>query len=239
MQRYSEMKTKEFIYGNHCFDYELIRQNRKTLSLTVRPDLGIVVKCPDYAEDNRIDQFLKRKWFWMVKQLRYFEKYQRKIYRREYISGESFMYLGRQYQLIVRKGDDGISLIKGKLMIDTSKSVSNGQYNKKLINDWYLNRAEIVFKQRFEEVLQGFNYDQPPELELRKMNKRWGSFLGNKKIYLNPLLISTSKECVDYVITHELCHVKHRNHDKKFYAFLKSKMPDWERRKEKLEGCLY
>ncbi|VAW45352.1 hypothetical protein MNBD_GAMMA03-1827 [hydrothermal vent metagenome] len=67
------------------------------------------------------------------------------------------------------------------------------------------------------------------------MNKRWGSFLGNKKIILNSKLIHASKDCIDYVIAHELCHVKYKNHNKRFFDFLKSKMPDWEKRKDRLE----
>lgn len=67
------------------------------------------------------------------------------------------------------------------------------------------------------------------------MSKRWGSFLNNKKIILNPKLIQASKECIDYVITHELCHMKYRNHDTKFYKALKNKISNWGEIKEKLE----
>ncbi len=71
------------------------------------------------------------------------------------------------------------------------------------------------------------------------MNKRWGSFIGKRRIILNPRLISASKECIDYVITHELCHMRYKNHNKVFYNYLKSKMPDWEKRKDRLEKSLF
>ena len=67
------------------------------------------------------------------------------------------------------------------------------------------------------------------------MKKRWGSFLNKNKILLNPKLIHVSKECIDYVIVHELCHLAHKNHDKKFFDLLNKKYPKWERVKEKLE----
>jgi len=233
------MKIKEFNYGNYSYRYELLRQDRKTLSLTVRPDLGIVLKCPVHAEEDRINVFLKRKWMWLTRQLKFFEKFQRKAYEREYISGESFMYLGRQYKLIVKKGkDEGVTLTKGKLTVMSKEAVSNGRHNKQLINSWYQQRAEIIFRERFNEVLEKFNCKDRPELVLRKMNKRWGSFLKYKKIILNPQLIHTSKECIDYVIAHELCHMKYKKHDKRFFDLLQSKVHDWEKKKDQLESSL-
>lgn len=72
-------------------------------------------------------------------------------------------------------------------------------------------------------------------LSIREMKRRWGSFLNQDRIFLNPKLIHTSKDCIDYVITHELCHMRYKNHDKKFYGFLKKQYPKWEKVKEKLE----
>lgn len=230
------MNMKEFVYGSYSYNYELIHQDRKTLSLTVRPDLGLVVKCPLHVQEDRVNLFLKRKWMWLNKQIRFFEKFKKTFYKREYVSGESFLYLGRQYQLIVKRSKrDEVSLLKGKLMVFTNNVVSDGKYNKKLIEDWYGKRATAIFQDRFDEVFKKFDYPKKPELVVRKMSKRWGSFLGDKKIILNPKLIQASKDCIDYVMTHELCHVKQKGHDKRFFRFLKSKMPDWERRKDQLE----
>ena len=74
-----------------------------------------------------------------------------------------------------------------------------------------------------------------PILAIREMQKRWGSFLDNGKVVLNPKLIHTPKDCIDYVIVHELCHVKYKNHNQNFYKFLKKKYPKWEKVKDKLE----
>ncbi len=84
-------------------------------------------------------------------------------------------------------------------------------------------------------MLKKFNYDFAPELSLRKMQKRWGSFLTKKKVLLNPELIKASKECIDYVIIHELCHMKHQDHSAAYYRFLSSKYPNWKGIKDQLE----
>ncbi len=227
---------KEFIFGTFAYEYKLIKQDRKTLSLTVMPDLSIVLKCPEKTDSQRIESFLQKKWFWLEKQLSFFKKYQRKIYEKEYVSGEGYFYLGRQYKLIVRRGkEDLVTLTRGQLIVHTTKNVSNGRYNKKLINIWFQDRASRVFQNRFKEMLIRFEYKTTPILSIREMKKRWGSFLNKEKIFLNPKLIHTSKDCIDYVIVHELCHLKYKDHSTKFWKLLDEKYPKWKRVKDKLE----
>jgi predicted metal-dependent hydrolase len=230
------MKQCTFTYGTHSYDYYLIRQDRKTVSLTVQPTLNIILKCPKNYTENKIETFLKRKWYWMEKQIKELRRLQRSNTKKEYVSGESFIYLGRQYQLIVRKGEsDSVGLAKGRILLNTTMDVRNKAHNEKLIEKWYAEHGEKVFKERYKVVLKKFDYDFTPELQVRKMSKRWGSFLAKKKVLLNPELIKASKECIDYVITHELCHMKHHDHSTAYYRFLNSKFPNWEKAKEALE----
>ncbi|MFA5086038.1 MAG: SprT family zinc-dependent metalloprotease [Candidatus Paceibacterota bacterium] len=227
---------KEFIFGTFVYEYTIIRQDRKTLALTVTPDLKIIVKCPYHVDSNRIDIFLRKKWFWLEKQLSFFKKYQRKLYDREYVSGESYLYLGRQYKLVVKKSNKNkIILTKGKLLVYTKKSVSSGQHNKKLIDSWFLDKTEKVFPKRFLSMVSLFDYNHHPALRVRDMKKRWGSFLNKEKIFLNPKLIHVSGDCIDYVIVHELCHLRYKKHDKRFFDLLNEKYPKWKKAKDKLE----
>lgn len=229
-------KQKEFVFGSFVYCYDLVKQDRKTLSLTVTPDLKICVKCPHKAGDERIESFLKRKWFWLEKQLKFFGKYQRKEYKKEYVSGEGFHYLGRQHQLVVKRGPENkVSLLRGVLVVHTTKAVSDGNHTKKLVSDWYAEKTNQIFNERFEEMKARFDYKNMPDLSVRDMKRRWGSFVNKNKIVLNPKLIHVSKDCIDYVIAHELCHLRYKNHDKKFFKFLDEKYPKWERVKEKLE----
>ena len=226
----------EFIFGTFLYKYEIVRQDRKTLSLTVTPNLNIILKCPNRVDSERIENFLRKKWFWLEKQLSFFKKYQRKIYKKEYISGEGYLYLGRQYQLIVKHGKkDFASLTNGQLIISTSKPVSDTQHNKKIINSWFETRANDIFQERFDEMVKKFGYKETPILSIREMSKRWGSFLKQDKIFLNPKLIHMPKGCIDYVVVHELCHMKYKDHDKRFFNLLNQKYPKWEKVKEKLE----
>ncbi len=227
---------EKFIFGSLEYSYELIKQKRKTLSLTVTPDLKIILKSPIEASAERVEVFLKRRWFWLEKQLGFFKKYQRKIYKKDYVSGEAFLYLGRQYRLLIKRTENHrVSLTRGKITIFTKKSVYDGKCNKKLLDNWYGKKMENIFRERIAVINSNFDYKQQPALIIKKMNKRWGSFLKSNKIILNPKLIYMPKDCIDYVITHELCHSKYKNHDKKFFNLLGKKYPDWQKTKDKLE----
>lgn len=227
---------RTFVYGKYEYKYQLLRLERKSLSLTVLPDLSIVLRSPLDATQTRIDCFLQKKWLWLEEQLKYFKKYQRQKVEKEYVSGESFLYLGRQYKLIVKASkSNSVSLSKGIIICSTVDSVKNTASTKEQLEAWYLKKAKEIFVQRYNEVLKNFNYREQPKLVIKKMEKRWGSFIRGKSIVLNPLLICASKDCIDYVITHELCHVKYRDHNKAFYRLLDVKYPRWEVIKEKLE----
>jgi hypothetical protein len=230
------MQEEIFNYGKYSYKYFLIKQSRKTVSLIVYPNFNIVLKCPTNYTKDKIEKFLMTKWTWLEKQIKYFKKYQKNILNKEYLSGESFLYLGRQYKLMVKKGkQDQIKLKYGQLLLLTTGKVTDKKHNKKILQNWYQQRIEKIFNEEYQKVLKSFHYDFEPQLITREMNKRWGSFLNHKKIILNSKLIQTPKECIDYVITHELCHMKHKNHDTKFYQALKTKIPNWQEIKEKLE----
>ncbi|MFC1612950.1 M48 family metallopeptidase [Patescibacteria group bacterium] len=232
------MEELNFKYGKYSYKYFLVRQTRKTISLTVKPNLIIILKCPIEYSEEKISKFLKRKWLWIEKQIAYFKKFQKKYSHKEYISGESFFYLGKQYKLVVNRAKfDKVSLKYGKIQVDTTKKVSNGRYNKKLLKEWYNKRILFIFNEQYNKVFKNFSCNFMPTLVIRKMNKRWGSFLSNKKIILNPDLIYSAKDCIAYVIIHELCHLKYKKHDKKFYRLLEMKINNWKSIKDKLELC--
>ena len=230
------MDTYNFCYGDHEYQYHLIQEERKTLRLTVYPNLKIVLYAPLDHPKEKIESFLKRKYLWITKQVKDLKRLQRDSSPREYISGTSVLYLGRQYKLVINKANqDLVHFESGKIIVETTSKVCDSLRNKELLERWYIERAESIFRARYKQMLKKFNYDFIPELSLRKMQKRWGSFLSKKKVLLNPELIKASKECIDYVIIHELCHMKHQDHSVAYYRFLSSKCPNWKAIKDQLE----
>ncbi len=214
---------------------KIIKEKRKSLAVEVYPDFRVIVKSPEQAKDFEINDFIKRKTVWIEKQLHYFRQFnmpENKVYK----SGSSTLYLGRQYQIIIIK-----SVLKNIIKINHNKiyilTPSPQKLNKinQIFSDWLMKRAEIVFNERLKICMKAFPDLKMPKLKIRKLNKRWGSYLKKHEIVLNPVLIKASKLSIDYVIYHELCHTYYPNHTKEFYNLLSLKIPNWEKIKEKME----
>lgn len=223
------------VYGTTKRVYDVMRKKRNSLKLTVTPEMDIIVTCPAHVSMGDIESFLKRKWRWLDKQLAFFEKNQKKVYKKEYVSGESFYYLGRQYQLIIKKSDvDSVSLARDQLIVCSTQGSVNRVYTKHLVEMWYKQEAKDIFSERFDLQLKRFGYNKNIFLRIAEMKRKWGSFRGST-VTLHPLLIQAKKEAIDYVITHELCHVRYLNHNKKFWELMDEMYPRWEKMKEELE----
>ena len=153
------MKKNKITFGKHTREYQLVREKRTTMKLTVKPDLEVVLVCPLHATDKKIESFLHKKWRWVDKQLDFFSKYKKEVYKKEYVSGESFYYLGRQYQLIVKKSkEDSVLLSRGKFIVETTLGKDCKAYTKLLIDMWYKERAKSIFKERFDISFENFKY---------------------------------------------------------------------------------
>ena len=231
---------KRFTYKNISFDYSLILENRKTISATVFPNQALIVKAPQAATDDRICDFLRRKFRWILKQQRYFAQF-RSGEEKRFISGETFRYRGRSYKLLLRKDsrNEHVSLQHGTLTAYMF-SPKDHAHAKKLLEGWYLEKANKVFSERLSACFFLFDYEEMPTLVIRKLSKRWGSYMHKtNKIFLNQELIKASKRHIDYVIIHELCHVTHKLHSRAFYTLLESRLPQWKKLKTELELGLF
>lgn len=225
-----------FRYGEYVYDYYIEFSERKSYTLIVRPDLRIITRVPLDASLDDIEGFLKRKWQWLEKQLSELRTFKKTRTEKQYISGESFYYLGRQYMLLVEKStEDTVKLEHGKLRILSTKAVRNSSHNKKLLDEWYAKKRERVFKSEFLKALTLFNYETIPQLGQRIMVRRWGSYTADDKVLLNPRLIEAPREAIFYICVHELCHRISRKHDEIFYNELEKRISNWRVIKNQLE----
>ena len=229
---------KSLSYGNRQVRFQVERRDRTTLEISVYPDSSVEVIAPHSATDDAIEKRVKRRLKWITKQQRGFENYYPKPSPREYVSGESWHYQGRQYRLKVIEVNSPpkVALRRPLLAVELPDRTDRATI-KKALEAWYRERAQERLSARYEICIQSVKpYKiKAPEMKLQKMAKRWGSFSPKGRILLNPELVKAPTECIDYVILHELCHVKHRGHDKGFYRLLQRMVPDWLRLKSRLE----
>lgn len=213
----------------------IVREPRKSFAAEVVPDGAVTIKAPVQAGNAEINAFIERKTKWIEKQQAYFKQFNRPE-QFEIISGGSVLYLGRQYQIIIEKAPlkNAVRVLKNKIYILSGAPRKTAQINADF-QKWLLRRAEDVFAERLRECLKSFPDLSPPVLKIRKLKKRWGSYLKKHEIILNPDLIKANKKSIDYVIFHELCHAYFPNHSDGFYNLLATKMPGWKQVKERFE----
>lgn len=229
---------EKFLFGNTEISYSIVYSDRKTLGIVVNPTGEVVLKAPIDASLSKIADKVKKRVSWIIRQQNYFKSFGERSPKRRYINGESHFYLGRQYRLYIKEDKPNSVSFKGQYF---EIVCSDKLRAESLMKEWYKERAKIKFAEIAEPVIQQFKkYGvEPTSLYVQLMDNRWGSCTPKGKIILNTELIKAPKPCIEYVITHELCHLLQKDHSKAFYDLLSTEMPDWQRWKNKLERMMY
>lgn len=229
------IQNSEVQYGTTTIKFKVHYSSRKTLGIEVHPDKTIKVVAPNGSEMDRILKKVENRAPWIQKQVRKFAKVQRQDSIREFISGENIFYLGRQYRLKVLKGEPSVKLV-GKFLMLTLPNKEDKKHASQLIEDWYMHHAVKKLNDRFSLLSEISKKEKIKfnKLYIKPIQKRWGSCTKLGNITLNVNLIKVPVDCIDYVIIHELCHLKYLNHSPKFYRLLDKYSPNWKKLQEKL-----
>lgn len=223
-------------YGTKQITFSIANRKRKSIAVEVHPDTSVQIKAPLDCQLEDIKRVVTKRSKWIITQQKFFEQFLPETPKREYVAGETHSYLGRKYILkIIISDENKVKLQGGFLVLYSQKNEE--EHIKHLLTEWYYKRATKVFEKVYEEAFQKFiQYNiQKPEIQIKRMKKRWGSYTSSGNILINPELIKAATVCIEYVMIHELCHLIERNHSKKFYTLLGKISPDWQRWKLKLE----
>jgi predicted metal-dependent hydrolase len=228
-------------YGNGTIAFELKRRDRKTLAISVTPDAKVEVVAPIGAPLNKVVEKVRKRAPWIRRQQRFFAQFHPRTPERRYVAGETHLYLGRQYRLkVIPHTQPQVKLYRGHLIVQ-SLEPKKWEVTRALVEQWYRARAQARFHERLAECQQRFPTPEdfePTGLVVMQLRQRWGSMTASKKLILNRVLVRASVDVIDYVITHELCHIRYNHHGAAFFGLLNRVMPDWEKRKRKLERQL-
>lgn len=212
---------------------QIIYKDVKHSNLKVKPNKEVVLTVPLGMTDREIEHILKKRISWINKQLELFSKNEQQ--KKELVSGESFVYLGRTYRLkVITSTDEKAKLNRGYFELYV-KDKNDYSKKEKLIENWYKEKA----KEHFQKTIDKYSHIVKMNINtirIRAMKTRWGSCNPKKSyINLNLELIKKPKVAIEYVVFHELVHLVHHNHDKQFYNYLSLYMPDWQKRKDRLQ----
>jgi predicted metal-dependent hydrolase len=224
-------------FGSKEIIFNLSYSDRKSLGITITPEMDVLVKAPVDTALEKILEKVKKRAPWILKQQSFFLTFYPKTPERKFVSGETHLYLGRQYRLKITVGLKNEVRHRGSYIEIITKQKTKA---KELLNLWYRDKAKEKFATIAEPLIQKFRkYNvEPTAIFVQEMPTRWGSCTPKGKIILNPELIKAPKHCIEYVIIHELCHLVHHDHTAKFFDLQTREMPDWEKWKNKLESLL-
>ena len=223
--------------GSEKIPYLLHRTGRKYLRIVISPELKVDVFAPNHVSSEQLQSAMTRKTRWIVKTLAKLKNLHPLPMPKKYQSGETIAYLGRRYRLEVENGADRPAKLSGGFLRVRVGDRTDVKSVKRSVEAWYRKRASETLNRYLEKCYPVVSpHGIPaPEVSLRVMRRRWGSCSSSGRITLNARLVMVPVHCIEYVVIHELCHLKNHDHSKAFYSLLARCLPDWRRRKETLD----
>lgn len=221
-------------------EIEVERKPIKNMHLSVYPPNGRVhISVPEYLSDNDIHSYLVSKWDWVLKQRRDTLEQARQT-EREYVSGEDHYLFGQRFRLKMNFITSGAYQVevKGNIMTMSIVKDSTPKRRHELLQEYYRNQLKAYLTnlmKKWQEQL-----DEPDVTwQIKQMKTLWGSCTSKKRSLLfNLALARVPKECIEYVVVHELTHLKIDNHSKLFERLLTQRLPNWKVRRQRLNDFI-
>lgn len=217
--------------GANEIEYTISRRAKKYINISIKGDKTIHVSAPRRVPIYEIEKVLKEKSVWIENKMNSFTSNKNKF------ENENILwYIGLPYQLkVIQNLKNDVTIVESSIIINTKYIEKN--YIKQVYEKWLYKQAEELYYREvyyWLEIMKEYNLILS-KIQIRKMKSRWGSCIPSKnKICLNTALMKVPKQCIEYVILHELTHLIEPNHSKNFYFIVEKYMADWKARKDKL-----
>ena len=221
--------NKERILG-----YEVHRKKVKNINLRIKPNLEVYISVPMNLHRDYIENFIRSKEEWIKSVLKKVENVKEKQKDFEYKTGEIHKFLGKEYNLTLKTGNFNAVSLKNnirpnKIILTVNENIfENIDEKKKIMEKWYFENAKKLFLQFMEKWLEILD-ENVEKVAIKPMKTRWGSCNYVKRyINLNTELIKRTPFEIEYVILHELTHLKYPNHGRSFYNYIEQYMPNYK-----------
>jgi len=211
--------------------YQIVRsKNRKrTMTLKLERNGAVIILVPEKTPNEEIDCFFRSKILWITKRL---EEYRKLVGKtggsRRYVTGERFFYLGEEYPLEVIDGRSAkLSLYRGVFRLCSDHNADG----REMFRAWYRARARDIFAERVD--FYGRRLDLSWKgIRITSARTRYGSCSSDDRLSFSYRLVMAPYDVIDYIVVHELAHIRVKNHSKRFWEYIEKVMPDYKRRKE-------
>lgn len=230
------MKTLSITYGEKAIEIQLLRASRKTMKIQVKPPNIVIVTAPLGIKEEFIIEKIKAKGAWIIKKLEEVKEVKFEPEKR-FVSGELFMYLGKEYPLQI---NIDVRLRKPKVMLWAGKIILASPSNeseiiKKSLELWYREMGQQVIFERVKYYEKFFKL-RPRSIRVKEQKTIWGSCTGKNDLLFNWRCVMGELYALDYVVVHEMCHMQQKDHSNKFWTLVEEILPDYKERKKWLDA---
>jgi hypothetical protein len=228
-------------FGNKQINYTIIRGNRKkTISIHVRLN-SVTVRAPKRISEKNIRLLMEKKARWIFKRQELIREHKLLYPPREFVSGESFPYLGRQYRLKVMRSENGVPptchLVNGRLRVEIGNNIEGDKAKmavRNALSVWYKTQAENKIRERLPLLAEKAGR-RPTSIIIKNQKSRWGSCSHTGIVRFNWKIIMAPVSVLDYLITHELCHLFHQDHSPAYWRKVLAILPEYKQNRKRLK----
>jgi predicted metal-dependent hydrolase len=218
------------IYKIEDIEFKVIYSRRRSIGISVLPDSSVIVRVPHLTSLRTINRIVTDKYNWVLKHRDNFKNLKNSSIKKSYKSGEIHLFMGKEHLLRVEKSDKPYILFSDDIIEIGTDKTDDPATIKRLLYRGYKSEAIAHFPKFMDKVLSDHEIQmfKPAGIVIRTMKRRWGSCSNKGIITLSTELIKLDDIFIEYVITHELCHLKQHNHGPEFYKLLSGLFPDWK-----------
>ena len=228
-----QMDIKE----DQIINYKILYSRRRSIGISVGADSGVIVRAPYRTSLKTVENLVLSKSAWIKKHLANY-KVATRINNQIIVADRGMvLFRGKEYQIRITESKTYfIKLTENQIEIGL-KNTGDRKKAVLMLEKWYKLIAEDIFRKKIEEILilfKDYNFI-PTAFSVRVLKRRWGSCTSKGKITISSELVKLNDIYLEYVILHELCHLRHHNHGKEFYKLLSEVFPDWKKRRNELK----
>ena len=223
------MKYQRFLKIEEI-EFKVVYSRRSTIGISVLPDSSVIVRVPYLTSLKTINRIVKEKYFWVIKHRDNYRELDNSSRNKSYTSGETYLFRGKESLLKIEKSAKPYVIFFDSTIELGTEKTDDPETVRRLLYKGYKNEAITHFPILMRKVLSEHENEKfkPEGLIIRTMKRRWGSCSNKGIVTLSTELIKLSDQYIEYVITHELCHLKHHNHGPNFYKLLTEIYPEWK-----------
>jgi predicted metal-dependent hydrolase len=225
---------------NQKYEFKIIRSNRKTIGIIVNADQELLVRSPKRTPIRKIKSLLTKKEDWILKKLAKMAEIKDPPKAKEFINGETLLYLGREYKLKLIAGSDlnelKVNLEQDRIKVYFPAELENDNEKRKAavrdqLISWFRSQANLKINELINDYKKHLDVE-PNNVVIKKQRKRWGSCSSKQNLNFNWKIIMAPLEIIEYLVVHELVHLIHPNHSKDYWQTVAEIIPDYNEKKE-------